>query len=75
MERFFACQLRDSFCQRQMDSYLFVFSFGQSKGKVDKFPCVLNMLDVLRESLILVSGGFHLLQNYYATPLMTLMVQ
>ena len=41
-----------------MDSYLFVFSFGQSKGKADKFLCIINMLDVLRESLILVSGGF-----------------
>ena len=41
-----------------MDSYLFVFSFGQSIGKVDKFTCNLNMLDVLLESLTLVSGGF-----------------
>jgi len=37
MKPVFACELRDSFCQRQMDSYLFVFSFGQSKGKADKF--------------------------------------
>ena len=58
-----------------MDSYLFVFSFGQSTGKANKFLCILNTLDALRESVILVSGGFHLLQNYYATPLMTLMVQ
>ena len=41
-----------------MHSYLFVFSFGQSKGKADKFRCIINVLDVLRESLILVSGGF-----------------
>jgi hypothetical protein len=39
-----------------MHSYLFVFFFGQSTGKADKFLYVLNMLDVLRESLILVSG-------------------
>ena len=38
-----------------MHSYLFVFFFGQSKGKADKFHCIINMLDVLRESLILVS--------------------
>ena len=38
-----------------MDSFLFVFSFGQSKGKADKFYYIINMLDVLRESLILVA--------------------
>jgi len=42
-----------------MHSYLFVFFFGQSKGKADKFPCLLNPLDVLRESAILVSGRFN----------------
>ena len=35
-----------------MHSYLFVFSFGQSKGKADKLSCIINMLDVLRESSI-----------------------
>jgi hypothetical protein len=40
-----------------MHSHLFVFSFGQSKGKVEKFPSILNTLDVLRESPILVAGG------------------
>ena len=64
MKPVFACELRDSFCQRQMDSYLFVFSFGQSTGKVEKFPRILNMLDVLRESLILVPAGFNFLVNY-----------
>jgi hypothetical protein len=39
-----------------MDSFLFVFSFGQSKGKADKFLCIINVLDVLRESPILVSA-------------------
>jgi hypothetical protein len=43
-----------------MHSYLFVFFFGQSKGKADKFYYIINMLDVLRESLILVSGLVHL---------------
>jgi hypothetical protein len=43
-----------------MHSYLFVFFFGQSTGKADKFLYVLNMLDVLRESLILVAGVFGL---------------
>ena len=39
-----------------MDSFLFVFSFGQSKGKTDKLSCIINMLDVLQESPILVPG-------------------
>jgi hypothetical protein len=38
-------------------SYLFVFSFGQSTGKAEKFFRILNTLDVLRESSILVAGG------------------
>jgi hypothetical protein len=38
-----------------MHSFLFVFSFGQSKGKADKLRFIINMLGVLRESLILVS--------------------
>jgi len=37
-----------------MDSF---FSFGQSKGKADKSLSFFNMLDALRESLILMSVG------------------
>jgi len=46
-----------------MDSYFIRFSFGQSIGKAGKFICIFNLLDVLRESLILVSGRFHFDEN------------
>jgi hypothetical protein len=58
MEPVFAYELRDSICQRPMDSYLFVFFFGQSTGKVSRTFCILNMLDTLRESPILVPDVF-----------------
>ena len=42
-----------------MIGFVFIgFLFGQSIGKANKLLCILNTLDVLRESLILVSGGF-----------------
>jgi hypothetical protein len=47
------------FHQTRTDSYLFVFFFGQSTGKAGKFMFIINVLDVLRESPILVPGWFN----------------
>ena len=42
-----------------VNAFVFIrFFFGQNKGKADKFTCLLNLLDVLRESAILVPGWF-----------------
>jgi hypothetical protein len=35
-------QVGQDFFSNWKDSYLIVFSFGKSKGKADKFLCVLN---------------------------------
>ena len=59
LERLLACESAGFDLETRLDSYLFVFSFGQSKGKADKFRCIMQ-LDVLRESSILVSGRFRL---------------
>ena len=61
--RSFACELRIQSVRRECIRICSFFSPGKGKSKADKFPCILNLLDQLRESIILVPGGFHLLQD------------
>jgi hypothetical protein len=48
----------DSYARLRRHSYFSRMFFWQSNGKVRKLPWVLNQLDVLRESAILVSAVF-----------------
>ena len=54
----FTCELA-GFDLSDVNGFVFIrfFPFGQSKDKADKFSRVFNMLDVLRESSILMSVG------------------
>ena len=56
----FAGELRD-FDLSEAEGFVSIrFFFGQSTGKVVKYPYILHMLDVLRESPILVSDDVHI---------------